>query len=62
MVLFIAGGARFAIGLTLKPIVDQFGWGRSELGIAVGLLQVVSAVAKATARGDEEVPGAVAGM
>ena len=45
MVLFIAGGARFAIGLTLKPIVDQFGWGRSELGIAVGLFQVVSAVA-----------------
>ncbi len=45
MVLFIGGGARFAIGLTLKPIVDQFGWGRSELGIAVGLFQVVSAVA-----------------
>ncbi len=45
MVLFIAGGARFAIGLTLKPIVDQFGWGRSELGIAVGLFQVVSAIA-----------------
>jgi predicted MFS family arabinose efflux permease len=45
MVLFIAGGARFAIGLTLKPIVDQFGWGRSELGIAVALFQLVSAVA-----------------
>ena len=45
MVLFIGGGARFAIGLTLKPIVDQFGWARSELGIAVGLFQVVSAVA-----------------
>jgi predicted MFS family arabinose efflux permease len=45
MVLFIGGGARFAIGLTLKPIVDQFGWGRSELGIAVALFQVVSAVA-----------------
>jgi predicted MFS family arabinose efflux permease len=45
MVLFIGGGARFAIGLTLKPIVDQFGWGRSELGIAVGLFQLVSAVA-----------------
>ena len=45
MVLFIGGGARFAIGLTLKPIVDQFGWGRSELGIAVALFQLVSAVA-----------------
>ena len=45
MVLFIGGGARFAIGLTLKPIVEQFGWGRSELGIAVALFQLVSAVA-----------------
>lgn len=45
LVLFIGGGARFAIGLTLKPIVDQFGWERSELGIAVALFQVVSALA-----------------
>ena len=45
MVLFIGGGGRFALGLTLRPIVDQFGWGRSELGIAVGLFQVVSAFA-----------------
>ncbi len=41
--LSIGGGARFAVGLTLKPIVDDFGWGRSELGLAVALLQVVSA-------------------
>ena len=45
VVLFIGGGARFAVGLTLKPIVDDFGWGRSELGLAVGLFQAVSAVA-----------------
>jgi len=42
-VLFIGGGARFAIGLTLRSVVEEFGWGRSELGIAVALFQVVSA-------------------
>jgi predicted MFS family arabinose efflux permease len=42
-VLFIAGGARFAIGLTLKEVVEEFGWGRSELGLAVALFQFVSA-------------------
>ena len=45
LVLFIGGGARFAVGLTLKPIVDDFGWSRSELGLAVALFQVVSAAA-----------------
>jgi predicted MFS family arabinose efflux permease len=45
LVLFIGGGTRFAIGLTLKPIVDQFGWARSDLGLAVALFQVVSALA-----------------
>ena len=43
LALFIAGGARFAVGLTLKPIVGDLGWGRSELGLAVALFQVVSA-------------------
>ena len=43
--LFTGGGARFAVGLTLKPIVDDFGWERSELGLAVALFQVVSAAA-----------------
>jgi predicted MFS family arabinose efflux permease len=42
-VLFIGGGARFAIGLTLKSVVEEFGWGRSELGLAVALFQLVSA-------------------
>ena len=45
LALFIGGGSRFAVGLTLKPIVDDFGWGRSELGLAVALFQVVSAAA-----------------
>lgn len=45
MVLFIGGGARFAIGLTLKPMVEEFGWDRSQLGIAVAVFQIVSAAA-----------------
>lgn len=45
LVLFIGGGSRFAIGLTLKPMVDEFGWGRSDLGLAVGVYMAVSAVA-----------------
>lgn len=45
LVLFIGGGTRFAIGLTLKAIVEDFGWGRSDLGLAVALFQFVSAVA-----------------
>lgn len=44
-VLFIAGGTRFAIGLTLKPMVDELGWSRSDLGAAVALFQFVSAAA-----------------
>ena len=38
LVLLIGGGARFAIGLTFKPMVDEFGWARGELGLAVGAL------------------------
>ena len=45
LVLLVGGGARFAIGLTFKPMVDEFGWARGELGLAVGLYMVVSAVA-----------------
>ena len=43
LVLFLGGGARFTVGLTLKPIVDDFGWDRSQLGLAVALYQAVSA-------------------
>ena len=45
LVLLIGGGARFAIGLTFKPKVDEFGWARGELGLAVGAYMLVSAVA-----------------
>lgn len=44
MVLFIGGGSRFAIGLTLKSVVEEFGWVRSDIGLAVALFQIVSAV------------------
>jgi predicted MFS family arabinose efflux permease len=45
LVLFVGGGARFAIGLTFRPMVDEFGWPRGELGLAVGAYMLVSAVA-----------------
>lgn len=44
LVLFI-GAARFSIGLTLKPMVEDMGWVRSDLGLAVGVFQVVTAFA-----------------
>jgi predicted MFS family arabinose efflux permease len=44
LVLFVGAGARFAIGLTLKPMVDEFVWDRSQLGVAVAVFQGVSAV------------------
>jgi len=43
LVLFLGGGARFAIGLTLKPMVEEFGWDRSQIGLAVAVFQIVSA-------------------
>ncbi len=49
LVLFVGGGARFAIGLTFRPMVDEFGWARGELGLAVGAYMLVSAVATLTA-------------
>jgi len=45
LVMLVGGGARFAIGLTFKPMVDEFGWSRGDLGIAVGVYMLVSAVA-----------------
>ena len=45
LVLFIGGGARFAVGLALRPIVDEFGWPRGALGAAVAVFQFVSAIA-----------------
>jgi predicted MFS family arabinose efflux permease len=45
LVMLIGGGARFAIGLAFRPMVDEFGWARGELGLAVGLYMVISAFA-----------------
>jgi predicted MFS family arabinose efflux permease len=45
LVLFISGGARFAVGLIFKPMVDELGWARADLGLAVGIYMVVSACA-----------------
>jgi predicted MFS family arabinose efflux permease len=45
LILFVGGGARFAIGLTLKPMVGDLGWMRGEVGLAVFAYLVVSAVA-----------------
>ena len=43
LVLFLSGGTRFVVSLTLKPIVDEFGWTRSDIGLAVAVFMVVSA-------------------
>jgi predicted MFS family arabinose efflux permease len=45
LLLLVGGGARFAIGLTFKPMVDEFSWARGELGLAVGAYMLVSALA-----------------
>lgn len=44
MVLFVGGGSRFAIGLTLKPMVEEFGWNRGTLGIAAASFLIISAL------------------
>ena len=44
LVLFVGGGARFAIGLALKSITEEFAIGRTVLGLTVALyLGVTSA-------------------
>src|SRR6185503_10596919 len=45
LLLLIGGGARFAFGMTFKPMVDEFGWARGELGLAVGVYMLVSPAA-----------------
>ena len=45
LILFVGGGARFAIGLTLKSIQAELATGRGLIGLAVALFQVVSALA-----------------
>lgn len=43
-VLFVGAGSRFAIGLVLKPMAEEFGWARGTLGAAVALFLSVSAL------------------
>jgi predicted MFS family arabinose efflux permease len=45
LALLVGGGARLAIGLAFRPMVDELGWTRGALGSAVALFLVVSAVA-----------------
>lgn len=43
-VLFLSGASRFAVGLTLRPMVEELGWSRSVVGLGVFVFQTVSAV------------------
>ena len=43
LALLVGGGARLAIGLAFRPMVDEFGWTRGALGSAVALYMVISA-------------------
>jgi len=42
LILFVGGGTRFAIGLVLKPIAEEFGIGRTAIGLAVAAYLVVA--------------------
>jgi predicted MFS family arabinose efflux permease len=43
-ILFVGAGGRLAIGLILRPMVEDLAWTRTDVGLAVALFQVVSAV------------------
>jgi predicted MFS family arabinose efflux permease len=43
LLLFVTGGARFVIGLTLKPMAEDLAWGRSTIGLAVAVFSLISA-------------------
>lgn len=44
LVMFVGSGARFAFGLTLKPMAEDFALGRGMLGSTVAIYYVVTAV------------------
>ncbi len=44
VVLLVTGGSRFAIGLTLRPMAEDFDWSRGTLSLAVLIYFVVSSV------------------
>ena len=56
LVLFVGGGARYAIGLTFKPMVTEFGWERGELGLAVGRHSRTDGWGDVRAPGGRDVP------
>lgn len=43
LVLFVTGGARFVIGLTLKPMAEELDWRRSTIGLVVAVFALISA-------------------
>lgn len=43
-VLFVSGGSRFALSLMLKPMTQDFGWGRTLVSLVGTLFMVVSAL------------------
>jgi len=43
LVMFVGGGSRFAIGLVLKPMVQDLNWTRSTIGGAAALFLAASA-------------------
>ena len=45
VVLFFNGGSRSALGLMLKPMVDDLDWSRSALSLGITVYMVVSALA-----------------
>ncbi len=44
LIMFVGSGARFAFGLTLKPMAEDFALGRGLLGSTVAIYYVVTAV------------------
>ena len=44
-ILFFNGGSRSALGLMLKPMVDDLGWSRSALSLGITAYMLVSALA-----------------
>lgn len=41
LTLAIASGGRFLFGVVLKPVSDEFGWGRAEMALAVTISVIV---------------------
>jgi MFS family permease len=44
LILFLSSGARFTIGVMIKPMIAEFGWSRSAISFAVFLNMAVYAI------------------